>query len=129
MDKGIDRGGPPLEVGGSAPDQAIMRLDFDEVRRSFPWVKEVYLFGARELTAAPEDDLDLLVVSSLPPREVLPGQRDRFIAQLRANTDIRIALRLTTSEQLAKWLAGNGRFASAFRRRAVKLFEQPPDAS
>ncbi|MBI2913453.1 MAG: hypothetical protein HYY03_05990 [Chloroflexi bacterium] len=102
-----------------------MYVDPDEVSRSFPWVKELWLFGGADPGAAPNGALDLLVVSAVPPKEVLPGQRNRLLARLQAGSDRRIELRLTTSEQLARWLCRNRRFTTSFRKRAVKLFERP----
>ena len=105
-----------------------MELDRDQVCHSFPWVKELWLFGTVEPAAGPDVALDLLVVSALPPGEVRPGQRKRLQAHLRASSGRGIDLRLTTGQQLEKWLTGGGRFATTFRNRAVKLFERPPDA-
>jgi len=105
-----------------------MRLDPDEVRRSFPWVKEVWLFGGAAPVEGHDGDLGVLVISAVPPREVLPGQRSHLLSQLQSGGARRIDLRLTTSQQLAKWLGRKGRFASTFREQAVKLFERPVDA-
>ncbi len=104
-----------------------MQLDSEEVSRSFPWVREMWLFDAAGTTGRQTGDRDLLVVSAVPPREVQPGQRKRLLAQLQHLSDCPLDLRLTTSEQLAKWLGSGGRFASTFRKAAVKLFERPGD--
>jgi len=106
-----------------------MKPDPDEVCRAFPWVKELWLFTPRDPPNAQTASLDLLVVSAIPPREVRPGQRKRLLAQLQEQSHLRVDLRLTTSEQLAKWLGRGGRFAVRFRDQAVKLFERSSEAS
>ena len=105
-----------------------MRFDLEDVSRSFPWVKEMWLFAAAAQSGGQTGNLGLLVVSAIPPREVQPGQRKRLLAQLQHLSDCPLDLRLTTSEQLAKWLGSGGRFASTFRQAAVKLFERPSGA-
>jgi len=103
-----------------------MQLDSKEVCRVFPWVRELWLFASPDPGSA---SLDLLVVSAIPPRQVGPGQRKRLLVELQGQSPQQLDLRLTTRDQLAKWLARGGRFATRFRRQAVKLFERPTDDS
>ncbi len=101
-----------------------MQIDSDELQRSFPWVKELWLRSGA-VPPHPQSSLDVLVVSTLPPRNVRQAQRKRLLAELQARTSQRIDIRLTTSEQLARWLQRGGRFASTFRKQAVMLFQRP----
>ena len=89
----------------------------------------MWLLTPRDPQDAQAASLDLLVVSAIPPREVRPGQRKRLLAELQEQSHLKVDLRLTTSEQLAKWLSRGGRFAIRFRDQAVKLFERSPEAS
>ncbi len=105
-----------------------MLPDCGDVYLSFPWIKEVWLFSPAIARRSASDRIDLLVVSTIPPKQVPSGQRKRLLADLQAclpaamaRSDRPLDLRLTTGEQLSKWLSRNGGFAIAFRRHAVRL--------
>ncbi len=104
---------------------SAMQLDCDEIGRVFPWLKELWLFEAEPPRHRSSYTTDVLAVSSVPPRQVAAGQRRRLLTQLEGGSDRPLALRLTSSGQLARWLARPGRFAATFRRGAVKVFERP----
>src|SRR3990170_1873785 len=99
-----------------------MQLDPDEIARVFPWLKELWLLEDKVPRNPSARAIDVLAVSSVPAKEVAAGQRRRLLEKLEGNSDRPLALRLTNSGQLDRWLARPGRFAAEFRRHAVKLF-------
>lgn len=87
--------------------------DCRDICAGHPWVREAWLFGG-SAPGGSFDDTDLLVVCEGPPRSVWPGQRKRLLGELEVRLGRRLDLRLTTAEQLSKWLSPAGRFAAAF---------------
>jgi hypothetical protein len=105
-----------------------MLADCEEVYRSYPWVQEVWLLGPGLAWGADPSQVNLLIVSAVPPREVRPGERRRLLAQLRERLQRPVDMRLTTGRQLSRWTSAAGAFASSFRREAVRLFPRPAGA-
>ena len=99
-----------------------MLADCRDICANHPWVQEVWLLGGAAAWGEPAEEADLLLVCDKPPRSVAPGQRKRFVGELQTCSDRRLDIRLTTGDQLAKWLSQGGRFAVSFRKHAVRLY-------
>jgi hypothetical protein len=97
--------------------------DFQDIGTDHPWVREVWLLGPAASHSPSPEVADLLVICEGSPRSVPPGQRHRLLGEVETLTNRRLELRLSTAEQLSKWLSTEPRFAAAFRG-AERLFPQ-----
>jgi hypothetical protein len=92
-----------------------MLPDCRDICAAYPWVREVWLFASPAAPGDAPEGHDLLVVCDRSPKSVAPGQRKRLLKDIEVATGRSLDLRLTTAEQLSKWLSAAGRFAAAFR--------------
>lgn len=98
-----------------------MLTDCHDICSAYPWMRELWLLGSASAPADPFEGADLLLVSDRPPRSVASGQRRRLIGQLETLAGRSLYLHLTSADQVLKWVAPGGRFATAFRN-AVRLY-------